>query len=802
MAIKIGDAILTFKGDTKQLNAAFRDVSGGLDKMGAKYKQMASSIQGFGDKMFNVSKKIVAGIAGTTAGIAGFLGVALKAAADEQKVLAQLDAVLKSTGGAAGLTREEILKMNDSLVAMSAVGNEAILEAQNLMLTFTSVGKDVFPDAIKAAMDLSQAFGQDLQGSVIQLGKALQDPIKGVSALSRVGVSFTEEQKNTIKALVESNRLFDAQRIILGELEKQVGGSAQAYAQSFAGMAARIQRTVGDTIKYVGVGLMDLLTPYVRQLDAILMGVHDRVLSMLNSGQMQSMLDAYLGPLLDWAMRVIPQAIDFVMNNAKQAADFVYGFYEGLVIGAQAAWERVSWVFDALGISMQGFGQDAQATGQAVGEMISKFIEFSIYSKGFGSAVGASATVVTAFTSTLSALVGVLGLLAGGKVAAGGAAAAGGAGALGTAAAGVTALGAAFLAAVGVGGIALFTAGIWKVKESLDGLNASQEKVDEGLEKYIRSLQAKGVEIDRDLMKEMDYAEKMSYLQQQKARAQLEYEGVYTESQGYVRQATEQTGDVMHRVWLGVIKLFERVIDVAIRVGRHMPVIGPLIRGGDLIRGHARGGHTRTALVEAGERGPEMARLPGGQHTLLPHGIYSLPIGTYIHTAAQTAAKFAAGGVVGKTQGNTVALAQLQGRFMSMFEKAGRMGKIKSRDLADAMRLLMIGISPDSLTGFSVGAGGKLLGATGLLRGGMGTLSLSSMKGGGNLFGTTAQGAFSVGVSGIPGYARGGVVHGGATGMTITINTPNITVRDDADIDRVARRLGERVKPFVMGYAT
>src|ERR1700712_5749455 len=61
-------------------------------------------------------------------------------------------------------------------------------------------------------------------------GKALNDPLKGISALSRAGVTFTQSQQDSIKAMVGANDLLGAQKIILGEVEKQVGGTAKATA--------------------------------------------------------------------------------------------------------------------------------------------------------------------------------------------------------------------------------------------------------------------------------------------------------------------------------------------------------------------------------------------------------------------------------------------------------------------------------------------------------------------------------------------------------------------------------------------
>jgi hypothetical protein len=94
----------------------------------------------------------------------------------------------------------------------SGIDDEVIASGANVLLTFTKVrneagkGNDIFNQGTTIALDMSRALGTDLQGSVIQVGKALNDPIKGISALQRVGVSFTEQQKDQIKTLVQVRR--------------------------------------------------------------------------------------------------------------------------------------------------------------------------------------------------------------------------------------------------------------------------------------------------------------------------------------------------------------------------------------------------------------------------------------------------------------------------------------------------------------------------------------------------------------------------------------------------------------------
>jgi phage-related minor tail protein len=155
----------------------------------------------------------------------------VQGAAEYQSVLAQTEAVIKSTGGAAGFTVKEMEDLAASLSAangQSLFTDDQLLSAQNVLATFTEIKGVNFSSATEAIANLSQAMGQDLQSSAVQVGKALNNPTEGLTALTRVGVSFTEEQKKAVEALMETGNVADAQKVILGELERQFGGSASA----------------------------------------------------------------------------------------------------------------------------------------------------------------------------------------------------------------------------------------------------------------------------------------------------------------------------------------------------------------------------------------------------------------------------------------------------------------------------------------------------------------------------------------------------------------------------------------------
>ncbi len=180
------------------------------------------------------AKARIAGAVIGTVFVAGLTAV-FRATADAEKVQAQLEARIRSTRGAAGLSVKELNDMAAALQQVTTFDDESIGEAQALLLTFTKIGHDVFPRATTAVLDTATAMGTDLKSAAIQVGKALNDPILGVAALTRVGVQFNEQQKALIKTLVESGHVQQAQGIILTELETQMGGAATAARDTLGG---------------------------------------------------------------------------------------------------------------------------------------------------------------------------------------------------------------------------------------------------------------------------------------------------------------------------------------------------------------------------------------------------------------------------------------------------------------------------------------------------------------------------------------------------------------------------------------
>ncbi|MEP3297572.1 MAG: phage tail length tape measure family protein, partial [Pseudoruegeria sp.] len=234
--------------------AAFEDGVGRAKKQG---KGLEKSMKKIGKNLSRTGAKMSAAL---TAPLVGVAYKSIAAQKEQEQAIAAVEAKLASMGETAGFTSAELQSMASVLQEGSLYGDEAILQrvTQNL-LSFGNIQGEVFERGQQLALDLSATLGQDLQSSTLLLGKALNDPVKGLSALTRVGISFTEEQKNQIKAMAETGRVAEAQRLILSELESQYGGSAAALAKTDSGKITQAWNAVGDAMESVGAVILPVL---------------------------------------------------------------------------------------------------------------------------------------------------------------------------------------------------------------------------------------------------------------------------------------------------------------------------------------------------------------------------------------------------------------------------------------------------------------------------------------------------------------------------------------------------------------
>jgi hypothetical protein len=210
---------------------------------------------------------------GLTAPILAYGAASVLAFDQSAQAIGQVDAALKSTGGTVGYNSEQLQKMAADLQNVTTFDDDEILKkATANLLTFSKITGTTFQDAQKAALDLATRLDGDLQSASIQVGKALNDPIKGVAALSKVGVSFSASQKETIRSMVETNNLAGAQSLILQELQKEFGGSAEAAAKAGAGPFKQLGNQIGDLSEEFGKIILDALQPFLNWTKQLISG--------------------------------------------------------------------------------------------------------------------------------------------------------------------------------------------------------------------------------------------------------------------------------------------------------------------------------------------------------------------------------------------------------------------------------------------------------------------------------------------------------------------------------------------------
>jgi phage-related protein len=315
MSLTVAELNARLVADTSQFTKAMNDADGKAGRFGGTMGKLGVAIGG----------------ALSVGAIVSFGKASIAAFEESEKVAAQTAAAIKSTGGAAQVTAGHVGDLANSLSMMSGVDDEVIQKGENMLLTFTNIqnkvgkGNDIFDQATKTALDMSVALGQDSAQSAMQLGKALNDPIKGVTALRRVGVQFTDAQEAQIKKMVEAGDVMGAQKMILGELSKEFGGSAEAAGKTFAGQMDRLKVVFGNFEEQVGAKVLPVLVKLGEVfLDDVVPAIEQAVVWFRDN----------LGPVVrqvaDWFEQTL-------LPPLKQVANFVQANLAPVLIGLGAA---------------------------------------------------------------------------------------------------------------------------------------------------------------------------------------------------------------------------------------------------------------------------------------------------------------------------------------------------------------------------------------------------------------------------------------------------------------------------------
>lgn len=236
-------ASLTIRADSREIKSATGDLdrlarSGGTaeratSRMSAGFASMKSVLMAI--------QPIIAAI-----GVSLSFVTMIREQEQYQRNLLRTEALLRATGHAAGFSAKELREQARTFALATLQSVESVERAQQILLSYKNIQGDVFERAIESAADLASLIGGPLNTSLEMLAKVLDDPVQGINAMRRQGIYFSESQQEVIKSLVETNRLAEAQGIILDELAGQFGGLARAEAQGFSGAVDTLRQRIQE----------------------------------------------------------------------------------------------------------------------------------------------------------------------------------------------------------------------------------------------------------------------------------------------------------------------------------------------------------------------------------------------------------------------------------------------------------------------------------------------------------------------------------------------------------------------------
>ena len=297
----------------------------GIKKAIAEFKQLETTGQ---KAQFALKKAALPAAAalGAVAVMAKSTIAAGEAAATSNARIAQINESMGLFGETTDKVNSRIIEYANATARATGVDQNQIKLAQAKLLTFGQLAKSAdeaggaFDRATKAAIDMGAAGFGDAATNAVQLGKALQDPIKGITALAKSGVTFTDQEKEKIRTLVESNKLLEAQDMVLKAIETQVGGTAEATAND----SDKMKVAFSQLSESIGI----ILLPLFAKLTAVMVKVAEFarenstvivILGGVIAGLAVAVLAANAAMKVYQATLVIVKAAQFALNLVMSA---------------------------------------------------------------------------------------------------------------------------------------------------------------------------------------------------------------------------------------------------------------------------------------------------------------------------------------------------------------------------------------------------------------------------------------------------------------------------------------------------
>lgn len=373
------------------IGEAFIEVKPDADGFGpAAEKSVSGSMAG-------VAKKAVAafGAGFATAKLVGGVKAAVEAGAEAAQVQRITDQLVKQSGEAAGISAEGVADLAEQISNLTGIDDEAIQSASNTLLAFSNIknagdgAAAIFDRTQQAAVDMAAALGTDVAGATAKLGKALNDPEKGLKLLARSGVQLTEQQQAQVEALQAQGDTLGAQQVLLDALEAKFKGTAEAAADPMQ----KLQTVIGNVQESIGQALLPALGPAADAIGKLVQGIAPALEALV--GALGPVVDAVanalagLGPILGDALDDLAPALESLGPVVAEVANAL-----GPVLAE---------IGKALAVLVPPLAQVATAILKALGPVIARIVQT------LGKVIAALAPILAKLAPIIEKVVGLLG---------------------------------------------------------------------------------------------------------------------------------------------------------------------------------------------------------------------------------------------------------------------------------------------------------------------------------------------------------------------------------------------------------
>ena len=406
---------LRVRADMRQALQQMRSLGGRVQTLGRTTRAAGRQARNFGRAWRAASEDVrrtrgrLVGVKSLIAGLG--VGIAIRqivrATAEQERAVAAVEQAIRNLGDSTGLTTAHLRQMAAGLQQVTTYGDEVTLDMQALLLTFRQIDEVHFERLTETVLDLATALKTGPREAALQVAKALEDPVQGLTALRRSGTVFSEAQTKVIRKLAETNRLAEAQGLILDELERQYGGTARAARDTLGGAISALGNAFGDLFEGADAAgalrgaiedLVNLLQdPQTKEgvqalTTALIQGFGAALEAVGHLGiQIQRLSDD--SPLLEIQQRLRELQGGFLLRDPFLLSDAaIRASIEKLLVEARAAGERIP---DALSAALREQGIDiAGALARPLEEERRKLLDALAGARAAQSALRARATEI------------------------------------------------------------------------------------------------------------------------------------------------------------------------------------------------------------------------------------------------------------------------------------------------------------------------------------------------------------------------------------------------------------------------